>query len=93
MDEELQPYLQPKLKEAKENTILQTSRFQEHFPLTLSESLVSFYEKFMDESSVEKGERNKNHRNQTRPADENPVSPETPGVSKHVFLRNLENTH
>lgn len=90
MDEELHPYLQPNLKEAKENTVLQTSRFQERFPLTLNGSLVSFYEKFMGESSGEKGECDKNHMNQTRLEDKKPVSLETPWVSKHVFLRNLE---
>lgn len=93
MDEELHPYLQPNLKEAKENTVLQMSRFQERFPLTLSGSLVSFYEKSMDESSGEKGECAKSHRSQTRLVDKELVSLETSWVSKNVFLRNLENTH
>lgn len=41
----------------------------------------------------EKGECDKNHRNQTGLEDKKPVSLETPWVRKHVFLRNLENTH
>jgi len=45
----------------------------------------------MDESSREKGECGKNHRNQLRPADKKPARLETPWVRKDVFLRNLEN--
>lgn len=80
-------------EEAKENPALQMSRFQEHFPLALSDQDFHFIRKFMDEISGEKGNCDKNHRKLGRPERKKPVSPETSWVRKCISLRNVENSH
>lgn len=52
-------------EEAKENPALQMSRFQEHFPLALSDQDFPFIRKFMDKISVEKGNCDKNQPKQS----------------------------
>lgn len=69
------------------------SRFQEHFPLALSDQDFHFIRKFMDEISGEKGNCDKNHRNLRRPVRKKPVGPETSWVRKCISLRNVENSH
>lgn len=80
-------------EEAKENSALQMSRFQEHFLLALTDQDFHSVRKFMNEISVEKGNCDKNHRNLSKPIKTKPVSPETSWVRKCISLRNVETTH